>query len=67
MKVNTSRQRDLSGSVSSDGDLDQDLEGIELEVIPESPKNARPEPIDWETNRTSSSELEVTIIFPLPN
>lgn len=46
----------MTGSVSSEGDLDADVEGVELEVIPESPKSSRPDP-DWD--RESLAEIEV--------
>ncbi len=49
-------RRELTGSISSEGDIDADVDGIELEVIPESPKSSRPDP-DW--NRDSFAEVEV--------
>ena len=51
-----SGRREASGSVSSEGDAENDVEGIELEVIPESPKSSRPDP-DWD--RESLAEVEV--------
>ena len=58
--MNTPR-REL-GSVSSEGDIDVDVDGIELEVIPESPKSSRPDP-DWD--RESMNEIEVKIFKQL--
>ena len=46
----------MTGSISSEGDIDADVDGIELEVIPESPKSSRPDP-DWD--RDSFAEVEV--------
>lgn len=51
-------RREMTGSVSSECDLDADVDGIELEAIPESPKSSRPDP-DWD--RESLNEIEVLI------
>lgn len=53
-------RRETTGSVSSEGDVENDVEGIELEVIPESPKSSRPDP-DWD--RESLAEVEVMSSF----
>ncbi len=55
-KSSAPSRREHTGSVSSEGDLDADVDGIELEVIPESPKSSRPDQ-DWD--RDSLAELEV--------
>ena len=46
----------MTGSVSSENDIDLDVDGIELEAIPESPKSSRPDPSDWD--RDSLADLE---------
>lgn len=56
--VSLASRRELTGSVSSEGDIDADVDGIELEAIPESPKSSKPDP-DWD--RESLAEIEVSI------
>ena len=51
-------RRDPIGSISSEGEVDVDLDGIELEAIPESPIRMRPD-ADCDSNRGSLAELEV--------
>ncbi|XP_057379206.1 protein unc-79 homolog [Daphnia carinata] len=54
--ISLSSRRELTGSISSECDIDQDVDGVELEVIPESPKSSRPDP-DWD--RDSLAEVEI--------
>ena len=50
-------QAEAIESISSEGDIDGEGEGIELEVIPESPKSSKPDLHEWD--RESVAELEV--------
>lgn len=56
-------RREQTGSVSSEGDVDVDLDGIELEAIPESPIRIRPDS-DWGSNQGGSiADLEVILYW----
>ena len=61
LKAKSNLSRRETSSVSSEGDVDVDLDGIELEAIPESPIRMRPDS-DWGSNQGGSiADLEVLL------